>query len=81
MSFQSTEKRMVEGFAKLTLHEGITYYPLPDMEGSTAEIPLEPIASNRDKFIVNLKICLLWLIADSERHRRWTNIPIPLPDA
>lgn len=75
MNFQSTDSRMVTAFAKLTLHQGITHYPNPITE-KVSEHKIEPITTNKDKFIINLKLCLLWLFGDNHRHGLWTNIPI-----
>lgn len=75
MNFESTDVRMTSAAGKLTLHQGRTHYPNPiaqiDMDS-----PVEPVNSTKDKFIVNLKLCLLWLMDDDGRHGAWCNIPI-----
>jgi hypothetical protein len=75
MSFANTGDRMLSALAKLTLHEGKTHYPSP-LLGSDTEYELEQTTSPRDKFIVNLKLCLIWLMADNIKHEMWTNTPI-----
>jgi hypothetical protein len=78
MDFKSLDKRMVDASDKLTLHQGRTHYPNP-LSGNDSEHELEPTETTRDKFFVNLKLCLLWLAGDFARHLPGTNTPIDWP--
>lgn len=56
-SFNSQKKEMVDAMKLLALHEDRKVYPHHIYEGD-ADIPIETIKNNRDRFIVNLKLCL-----------------------
>jgi hypothetical protein len=74
LTFLSEAPSLKEALNKLTLHEGRTYYPNPFTEEDHTETPIvEPTDTPRDKFIVNLKLCLLWLMGDSHRHPLYIN--------
>jgi hypothetical protein len=75
MNFESNDPRMVRAIAKLTLHEGRTHYSNPITETDHLETPIDPTNTARDKFLVNLKLCLLWLFGDHRRHGMWSNVP------
>ncbi len=68
MTFNSPEKKMKDAIAKLTLHEGITHYPLPDTVTTVelkpvpaALLTLDPTDTERNIFFVNLKLVLAHL--------------------
>ena len=69
-SFDSDKKTMVDGLGKMTLHEGRTHYPhhLFKRDNKEDKHRLEPIKNDRDKFIVNLKLCLIALMQDRVSH-------------
>ena len=75
MNFSSADKRMTDAAAKLTLHQGRTHYPHP-ITGKDSEYEIEATSTTRDQFFVNLKLCLIWLMEDHNRHHTWTNIPM-----
>jgi hypothetical protein len=60
---------------KLTLHEGRTHYFSPFSEETIRSI-IEPTDTVRDKFFANLKLCLLWLMGDHQRHLPNSNSPL-----
>jgi hypothetical protein len=69
----SKQKKFTEGMAKLTLHTSESHYLNPiALERSKYEI--EKPNGPRDVFIINLKICLIWLLADSYRHTPYHNV-------
>jgi hypothetical protein len=82
MTFSSSFPKMNTAVAKLTLHEGRTHYPNPLTDQESPYL-LEPTADIRGKFLVNLKLCLLWLFGDNRRHQPFSNAPLILmtPDA
>jgi len=76
MNFESIERKMTEAANKLTLHQGRTHYPNPFTGEDHLETPIiEPTNTIRDKFLVNLKLCLLCLMGDTSHHILWSNIP------
>jgi hypothetical protein len=56
------------------MHEGLTHYPHP-FTGRDSEFEIEPTASLKGKFIVNLKLSLSLLMADHRQHIPWSNVP------
>ena len=74
-SFNSQKKEMVDAMNLLTLHEGRKVYP-HRIYGDDTDIPLETVANNRDRFIVNLKLCLNALMRDRVSHDTWSNKPL-----
>jgi hypothetical protein len=71
MQFQSTDQKLIKAAKRLTLHEGLTHFPNPGVwERHLA--PIDSTDTVRDKFLVNLKVCLLWLAADYWRHLPWS---------
>ena len=74
-SFNSQKKEMVEAMKLLALHEGRKVYPHYIYEGDT-DIPVETITNNRDRFLVNLKLCLIALMRDRVSHDMWSNKPL-----
>ena len=74
MTFADKGEKLARAVAALTLHEGKTHYPSPHgSDWSGPEYALEPISTIRVKFEVNLKIALLILTADFQKH-----IPTPI---
>lgn len=68
VSFDSIDKTFVSSLGQLKLHEGITHYPNPLMEGAKSEYSIEPIKNRRDQFTVNLKLGLIALMQDRQSH-------------
>lgn len=71
-SFDSNAQEMVDRMKFLVLHEGLTVYPHRIYDGNTKE-PIEDVDTNRDKFIVNLKLCLIALMRNRVRHETFSN--------
>lgn len=74
MSFSSDSEKMRTALTKLALHEGKTHYPHP-LLGAISEERIEVIRSPKDRFIVNLKLCLIWQMIDLRSHYPNSNIP------
>jgi hypothetical protein len=74
MRFSSDDSNMKKALTKLALHVGRTHYPSALWDGDTEHL-LEPIHQTRDLFFVNLKLALIWLMADSHKHEPWSNMP------
>lgn len=72
------DTRMSDAFSKLTLHQMFTHYPHPFIRaaGATSE-QLEEITDLKTQFIVNLKLVLVILFKDKERHLEGSNLPTP----
>ena len=79
LHFDDESPTISSAIKKLTLHVGKTHYPNP-----TSNIPKEvsiPFESDfdfrrrRDVYFVNLKLCLIWLMGDFNRHQPHSNIP------
>lgn len=73
--FDSNIQEMREGLNALKLHHGKKRYPhfyLAGYEGPE----IGKIGSNRERFIVNLKFCLLHLMGARCSHKLHTNIPL-----
>jgi len=77
MKFSSPAQKMIDAINKLSAHEGRTHYPLPfgGVE-KDSEYKLKATETPRDKFFVNLKLCLIWLMGDNMRHGPYNNIPL-----
>ena len=74
-SFNSQDEDFVSrSIKRLTLHEGRTYYP-HRLWGPDTTIPLEPVNTRRDQFIVNLKLALVFLMRDRVSHAAHSNVP------
>jgi hypothetical protein len=78
MSFDSDDAGFKAAIEKLKLHEGRTHYPhpLPFAAGGTEKPELDRINSNKDRFMVNLRLCLIELFKDHRRHQVDCNFPI-----
>ena len=74
MTFFSGDTKMVAAASKLKLHEGRSFYPVPWTE-QDSDYAIEPAVTTREKFLVNLKLCLIWLMGDHTRHQLDCNIP------
>jgi hypothetical protein len=60
---------------RLILHEGETHYP-HHLFGPDSTMPIDPINTKRDIFVVNLKIALILLMRNRVGHKRWQpNVP------
>lgn len=74
-SLESKAPTLVEAMKKLTLHEGRAHYPHP-LTAEDSEFEIEGVEDNRTKFIVNLKLGLIALMADRANHENWSNLPL-----
>ena len=72
-SFNSQDEDFVQSIKRLTLHEGPHYYP-HRLWGPDTTIPLEPVNTRRDQFIVNLKLALVFLMRDRVSHAAHSNV-------
>ncbi len=61
-------KRLNDAFSKMTAHVNREYYTLPNGVVST-DLPIEPTTSRRAHYVVSLKLCLIDLMADFNRHQ------------
>jgi hypothetical protein len=74
-SFDHPSSELKGHLDRLTLHKGREYYP--HRYGPDSNNAIEPIKSNRDLFLVNLKLALLFLMRDRCSHEMYTNKPYP----
>ncbi len=75
MTFDNAGKKITELSEKLVLHEGRTHYPSINDWPENTDVELEPTRNVREKFVVNLKLSLLTLMADYLKHEPWCNTP------
>jgi DNA-binding MltR family transcriptional regulator len=73
-SFDSQDENFVQSIKRLTLHDGRTCYPHA-LWGPDTTIPLEPVNTRRDQFIVNPKLALVFLMRDRVSHATHSNVP------
>ncbi len=73
-SMKSPNQQLTEAINKLTLHQGRSNYLNP-FTGKESDIEIEETEEPRDVFIVNLKLCLIELMADHSKHQHGSNIP------
>lgn len=73
-SFDATNPKLIEALGKLVLHEGRTVYP-HHIYDQDSDIEIGPITTNRDRFLVNLRLSLIALMRDRMSHHTWTNLP------
>jgi hypothetical protein len=73
-SFKSTDKKITEALAKMDLHNIETRYRPP---GEVPTYDIEPVVDEKSRHIVNLKLCLMWLMADFGKHIPNSNLPAP----
>jgi hypothetical protein len=71
-SFRSQNKEFTKAVRLLTLHENRTHYP-HHLFGTDSDIPIEPIGSEREQFVVNLKLSLIALMRDRIGHVPYSN--------
>jgi hypothetical protein len=71
-SFDSTAAKMVDAMKLLTLHEVLTHYP-HHLYDKDSEHEIERVTNNRDRFLVNLQLCLIALMRDRVSHVAWSN--------
>ncbi len=74
-SFDSHEKEMVNAMKLLILHQNRTYYP-HHLFDRDSEHEIAAVSNNRDKFLINLKLCLIALMRDRVSHDVWSNKPL-----
>ena len=79
MTFGDTGEKMKNASSKLTLHDGKEFFPSPAL-GHEHRHPIGQVNSLKDKFLVNLKFCLLWLFMDSVKHHANSNAPTYFSD-
>ena len=75
-SFEWKDERMTKALTSLDLHIGLTHYPHHMYKSKRSKEPLENTNSSRDKFLVNLRLCLIALMRDRCSHRLWSNTPL-----
>ena len=73
-SFDSLDKNFAEAMRRLVLHEGKTHYP-HHLFGPDSNVPIEPITTRRDQFLVNLKLGLIALMRDRISHHEHSSKP------
>jgi hypothetical protein len=76
MSFKSDDQRMKNALADLTLHEQHTFYPHPFTIGYSSN-RIERVGSERTRLTVNLKLLLILLHQDRQKHYPQSNQPTP----
>lgn len=74
-SFDSQEEKMIEEINKLILHDNKKYYP-HHLFDKDSDFEIEPVISNRDRFLVNLRFCLRVLMRDRCSHVMSSNKPL-----
>jgi hypothetical protein len=79
MTFSDSGEKMKNASAKLTLHDGKEFFPSP-VRWHENRHPIGQVNSLKDKFLVNLKFCLLWLFMDSVKHHANCNAPTDFSD-
>jgi hypothetical protein len=73
-SFDSLNHDFADAMKRLVLHEGKTSYP-HHLFGPDGKVPIEPVTSRRDQFVVNLKLGLIALMRDRISHHDHSNKP------
>ena len=73
-AFDTLDRDFTDAMKRLVLHEGRTHYP-HHLFGPDSKMPIEPIASRRDQYVVNLKIGLIALMRDRISHHDHSNKP------
>jgi hypothetical protein len=71
-SFISPNKELRGNLKRLALHEGRTHYP-HHLFGPDSDVEIESIITNQDRFIVNLRLALLFLMRDRISHHPYSN--------
>lgn len=75
-TFDSKSAKLNDAMGKLILHIGRDFYPNPFNRGQDSEYAIDSPKTQREVFMVNLKICLIRLLEDAGYHVPWTNIAI-----
>jgi hypothetical protein len=71
-SFDSKDKKFRTSMTRLVLHENRTHYP-HHLYGADTHIPLQPVNSDFECFVVNLQLALIILMRDRAAHEMHTN--------
>jgi hypothetical protein len=71
-SFNSSDKYFTDSLKRLTLHENRTHYP-HHLFGPDSDVLIEPVTTEQERFIVNLKLALLILMRDRISHQPYSN--------
>jgi len=76
VSFTSSDDKLKKAMKSLTLHQDRSHYmnPFTGKDSQEADMEIGPVNSPRERFLVNLKICLLHLMRDQRMHRPWSNL-------
>jgi hypothetical protein len=80
MSFSSEDDRMKTAFGKMRAHDTMKKYPVPaippdDVIFKTPIYDVEKVTDRRSHFTVELKLSLMWLMGDYQRHAPYSNHP------
>jgi DNA-binding MltR family transcriptional regulator len=73
--FSSQDKDFTKPMSQLTLHRNRTHYP-HHLFGSDSDVAIESISSEREQFVVNLKLSLIALMRDRIGHVPYSNQPL-----
>jgi len=76
VSFTSQEKKITEAFDKISLQDENIDFGLM-LPNPVRAAMIEPVVDRKSHYIVNLKLCLMWLIGDFVRHAPNSNVPAP----
>jgi hypothetical protein len=71
MTFADSGEKMINAFAKLMLHNDKEFFP--SWPGQENKHPIGSVNSLKDRFLINLQFCLLWLMMDSIKHHNNCN--------
>jgi hypothetical protein len=74
-SFSSQDRDFIKAMSQLTLHRNRTHYP-HHLFGPDSDIAIERISSERERFVVNLKLSLIALMRDRIGHVPYSNQPL-----
>jgi hypothetical protein len=75
--FDTRDDKLINALKKLTLHTGRSHYPDPFKGlGNDSEYEIEPANTQRDLFLVNLKLSLIYLMGDRLSHVANSNLPL-----
>jgi hypothetical protein len=77
-SLNTPDEKLQASLKQLTLHETERVYKPPSHNAKVEDQLLrivEPVTDDKTRFIVNLKICLMWLMGDFSRHIANSNVP------
>lgn len=74
-TFASIDKEFLRHVSRLKMHEGRKHYP-NNLYGPDTDLEIEKVENNRDRFIVNLKLALIFLMRDRIGHEPYSNQPL-----